>query len=144
MLPLLLFLIFISTIYFTVYPFFSDNNHQIDSDKNQKESSKNRQLKTLFRQIREIEFEHEMGITVDEDFNRTRDELKLEASKLMEKSTPLKQNDLLTCKKCNHENDPNSKFCSNCGVNLLKRECSKCKMELKDLDKFCSQCGTSI
>jgi len=144
MLPLLLFLIFISTIYFTVYPFFSDKNLQIDSEKNQKESSKNRQLKTLFRQIREIEFEHEMGITVDEDFNRTRDELKLEASKLMEKSTPLKQNDLLTCKKCNHKNDPNSKFCSNCGVNLLKRECSKCKMELKDLDKFCSQCGTSI
>ena len=144
MLPLLLFLIFISTIYFTVYPLFSQQRPQIDSDINQYETSKKRQLKTLFQQIREVEFEHEMGITAEEDFNRTRDELKLEASKLLKNNVEPPNLEQKNCKKCNHENELNNKFGSNCGTNLLKSECFKCNSELKNTDKFCSQCGASV
>ena len=144
MLPVLLFLIFISAFYFTIHPLFSQKSYKIDSETNQTETTKKRRLINLFKQIRETEFEHEMGITAEVDFNRTRDELKFEAGKLLENVKQSKHLDNINCKRCNCENEILNKFCLNCGTNLKKLECPKCQTELKKSDKFCSQCGTSI
>ena len=144
MLPVLLFLIFISAFYFTIHPLFSQKSYKIDSETNQTETAKKRRLINLFKQIRETEFEHEMGITAEEDFNRTRDELKSEAAILLENVKQSKYLDIINCKKCNCENETSNKFCLNCGTNLKKLECPKCQTELNKSDKFCSQCGTSI
>ena len=144
MLPVLLFLIFISAFYFTIHPLFSQRSIKIDSDINQTELTKKRRLINLFKQIRETEFEHEMGITAEEDFNRTRDELKSEAAILLENVKQSKHLDIINCKSCNCKNEISNKFCLNCGTNLKKLECPKCQAELKKSDKFCSQCGTNI
>ena len=68
MIPVLLFLIFISTIYYTVHPLFSDKAFSQNENSNQKEVTRKRQLVNLFKQIRETEYEHDMGIIADEDF----------------------------------------------------------------------------
>lgn len=49
------------------------------------------------------------------------------------------------CHKCNHPNDLDSKFCSNCGSGLLKSvSCPSCG-ELNDPDaKFCDNCGKQL
>ena len=144
MLPILLFIIFISAFYFTIHPLFSKKSYKLDSETNQTEMTKKRRLINLFKQIRETEFEHEMGITAEVDFNRTRDELKSEATILLENVKQSKHLDIINCNKCNCENETSNKFCFYCGTNLKKLECPKCQTELNKSDKFCSQCGTSI
>ena len=144
MLPVLLFLIFISALYFTIHPLLSHKCYKIDSEINQTEMTKKRRLINLFKQIRETEFEHEMGITAEEDFNRTRNELKSEAAILIENEKQSKHFNIINCEKCNCENETSNKFCYNCGTNLRNLGCHKCQAELKKSDKFCSQCGTSI
>ena len=60
---------------------------EINFDLNEKKITlkvaKKRQLKSLLKQIREIEFERDMGIISKEDFIRTNNELRLEASKII-------------------------------------------------------------
>lgn len=52
---------------------------------------------------------------------------------------------LVRCHKCNGDNPVDAKFCSHCGVALLKtRECEHCH-ELNDPDaRFCDNCGRSF
>lgn len=51
----------------------------------------------------------------------------------------------IRCHKCNHENEMDAKFCSNCGAALTKsRACPSCK-ELNDPDaRFCDNCGQAM
>lgn len=46
----------------------------------------------------------------------------------------------MRCTACQHENDPGTKFCEECG-NKLARACSACGVELKPTAKFCPECG---
>ena len=48
-----------------------------------------------------------------------------------------------TCFKCNHKNPIESKFCSNCGSELLnKMFCKKCGSKIKEGSNFCKICGS--
>jgi len=144
MIPVLLFLVFIIAIYFSVHPFFSEDSNVFTHNENPKIKAQKRQLVNLFKQIRETEFEHDMGIIADEDFERTRDELKSEASRLIEISEGV--TDLKNCPKCDSIIIEKDKFCGDCGFDLFNKSdvniCKKCNIELNKNDKFCSQCGT--
>ena len=83
MIPFLLFIIFIATIFYTIQPLFMEINFDLNEKKITLKVAKKRQLKSLLKQIREIEFERDMGIISKEDFNRTNNELRLEASKII-------------------------------------------------------------
>ena len=48
----------------------------------------------------------------------------------------------MKCSACQHDNDPGTKFCEECG-NKLIRVCSGCGVELKPTTKFCPECGVS-
>lgn len=49
----------------------------------------------------------------------------------------------MKCASCQHENESEDKFCSECGLSLV-RKCDDCGAELKPAAKFCSKCGTSV
>ncbi len=83
MIPFLLFIIFIATIFYTIQPLFVEINFDLNEKKITLKVAKKRQLKSLLKQIREIEFERDMGIISKEDFIRTNNELRLEASKII-------------------------------------------------------------
>ena len=83
MIPFLLFIIFIATIFYTIQPLFMEINFDLNEKKISLKVAKKRQLKSLLKQIREIEFERDMGIISKEDFIRTNNELRLEASKII-------------------------------------------------------------
>ena len=83
MIPFLLFIIFIATIFYTIQPVFMEINFDLNEKKITLKVAKKRQLKSLLKQIREIEFERDMGIISKEDFIRTNNELRLEASKII-------------------------------------------------------------
>lgn len=83
MIPFLLFIIFIASIFYTIQPLFMEINFDLNEKKITLKVAKKRQLKSLLKQIREIEFERDMGIISKEDFIRTNNELRLEASKII-------------------------------------------------------------
>ena len=49
----------------------------------------------------------------------------------------------MRCTACQHDNDPGTKFCEECG-NKLARVCLACGVELKPTSKFCPECGAAI
>jgi class 3 adenylate cyclase len=49
----------------------------------------------------------------------------------------------IECGSCRHHNEPNAKFCSECGAPLAAR-CVSCQAEQPPGSKFCNQCGTPV
>ncbi len=51
----------------------------------------------------------------------------------------------VTCPKCGKENNPQAKFCADCGEKMQTETvpCVKCGAELREGAKFCSECGAS-
>ena len=47
------------------------------------------------------------------------------------------------CSSCGTENDPNRKFCAECGV-ALARACPACGAANEPAAKFCGECGTAL
>ena len=48
----------------------------------------------------------------------------------------------MKCAACQHDQDPGTKFCEECGHQRL-RVCAACGVELKPTAKFCPECGAS-
>jgi membrane protease subunit (stomatin/prohibitin family) len=48
------------------------------------------------------------------------------------------------CPKCGQPNAPGTKFCGNCGTNLLGSACPNCKTTVPPGVKFCGNCGTKM
>jgi membrane protease subunit (stomatin/prohibitin family) len=50
----------------------------------------------------------------------------------------------IACPKCATQNDPNSKFCCNCGTPMIQEQhCIKCNALINSGAKFCSECGSA-
>lgn len=50
----------------------------------------------------------------------------------------------IECYSCKTLVDDNMKFCPNCGCSLLKKICPNCNKENQPGTKFCSECGTKL
>jgi membrane protease subunit (stomatin/prohibitin family) len=51
----------------------------------------------------------------------------------------------LTCPRCHNEVSPDSRFCKNCGAQLItQNRCPECQTELPAEAKFCSNCGKDL
>ncbi len=55
----------------------------------------------------------------------------------------LTEDDIL-CSSCSAPIEPDSKFCSSCGIEITKLQCAKCHAEIEPDDKYCGSCGTTI
>lgn len=49
----------------------------------------------------------------------------------------------MNCSSCRHDNQPDDRFCSECGA-PLRADCAACGAELKPGGKFCSKCGAAV
>lgn len=136
-----LFIIFVGAVWYTITPLFTPVKSTYSADETDPEQVR---LNSLFSQIREVEFEHEMGIVAKEDFERVQNELKAEASTLLNENDPnsIENNSGLSCRNCSTKIESSYKFCSGCGKPIIaEMTCISCGHELKEADKFCSQCG---
>lgn len=50
-----------------------------------------------------------------------------------------------SCPTCGHSNNPNAKFCADCGgkMEVAQVDCVKCGAKLREGAKFCSECGST-
>ena len=51
------------------------------------------------------------------------------------------QDDDIPCPSCSSPIEPDSKFCSSCGVDLATMKCDSCNGAIEAGDKFCPSCG---
>ncbi len=147
--PIILFVLFVISTYFIVKPFLSssDGSYLVPDTT---PSAQELQKISLLRQIREVEFEREMGITTEEDFHRIRSELVEEVGELlkpqkttaMQKKTPVDGSTM--CARCSQPVSPEDKFCGHCGQSLEKPRCGTCGEDITPGAKFCSGCGVKI
>ena len=55
------------------------------------------------------------------------------------------QTNTVACPSCGKQNNPNAKFCADCGAKMQAETvpCVKCGADLREGAKFCSECGAS-
>ena len=55
------------------------------------------------------------------------------------------QTNTVACPSCGKQNNPNAKFCADCGTKMQAETvpCVKCGADLREGAKFCSECGAS-
>lgn len=137
----ILFLVFVLTVWYTALPLFSpDKKWDLNSD----DGPQDTRLTSILAQIREAEFERDMGIVADEDFKRIQAELNIEAADLLKQAegkTESTDPDH-TCSSCGIQLHSFYAFCPDCGQTISQDSvCTSCGKELTESDKFCNQCG---
>ena len=144
----ILFIVFVGSVYYLVHPFIAGTVSEKDYLTDLESTKADEIYKiNLLKQIREVEFENEMGIISKEDFIRTRNDLMLEIKSLktenrkVEKSAKPKLRKQNVCPKCANTIAIADNFCPNCGT-AIKKKCGNCGKALNPEDKFCSGCGT--
>ena len=50
----------------------------------------------------------------------------------------------IPCSNCGHRNDPNAKFCVECGTKQGSAKCPNCQSDLPLGAKFCNECGQKV
>ncbi len=145
--PIILFVLFVISTYFVVKPFLSTSTGATNPVQDNTPKPEELQKISLLKQIREVEFEREMGITVEEDFQRIRSELVEQVGGLLKrqgKSAKKGSKSLsgtTTCGHCHKSVSPDDKFCGHCGKSLDKTRCGTCGTTVVPEAKFCSGCG---
>jgi ribosomal protein L40E len=65
----------------------------------------------------------------------------------MSENLTLEKKNMYICPKCGMENDPDAKFCSQCGKTMRKpthKVCWRCRMAYPTEEKFCKKCGLKL
>jgi hypothetical protein len=149
--PIILFIVFVLMSYLVIKPFLASAGNSAtilhdDTDEKVKELEKI----SLLKQIREVEFEKEMGVTSDEDFQRIKSELVQQVSGYLGKdksavidSKHVVSGSEINCPGCSGTISKSDKFCGSCGTSLKIPDCPNCGETITPNAKFCSNCGTS-
>lgn len=120
--PILLFVLFVISIFYVIQPFVND---KLAAEPANEDAASNDELNkvSLLKQIREVEFEREIGVTSEEDFIRIKNELMQEADKVIKTesvSAPAKTKSTKSplCPSCSAPFKSGDKFCGSCGTAL--------------------------
>ncbi len=123
---IIVFILLIAAVYYILMPFMSDKALLRSTGSSHEDEYSAGELKkiNLLRQIKEVEFEHEIGIIDPDDFHRVKGELMNETREVMETLETEKPSSAPTkttshhCPKCSAKISKGSKFCSHCGTAL--------------------------
>ena len=153
--PIFLFLIFTGAAYYVLEPFLAQPLLVAETDDETIGTALELRKISLYKQIRETEFEHEIGMTAREDFERTRQELVVEAAEVWQtiegssvEAQPVAL-DMpppvvgLSCPNCGTPAGLEARFCADCG-SALGKVCSQCGTQAGQGDRFCNACGRGL
>ncbi len=153
--PIILFLIFTGAAYYVLEPFLAQPVMATENDRETVGTALELRKISLYKQIRETEFEHEIGMTDQEDFERTRKELVVEAAGVLQtlEGSPAEPKPAapgppppvpgLSCPDCGTPAGPEARFCADCGA-ALGKVCPQCGGQAGLGDRFCSTCGRGL
>ena len=149
--PVILFLIFTGAAYYVLVPFLSEKVLSVGGDEAARTTALELRKISLYGQIREAEFEREMGLVDDEDFNRTKADLVAEVAEVMrvledipgDHTPPGKGDSASGCPRCGAPVEPDARFCPQCGT-AMGSACPSCKATVSSGDRFCASCGRGL
>ncbi|UCH61804.1 MAG: zinc ribbon domain-containing protein [Fidelibacterota bacterium] len=146
-----LFLIFLFATYYVLVPLLSVKEKPVSEDEADRTIALELRKVNLFKQIREAEFEREMGLINEEDFDRTKTDLLAEVAEVMHEldSVPGNHNPpengtaISDCPSCGAPIVPGTRYCSNCGT-AVGDVCPGCGATVSSGDRFCASCGRGL
>ena len=122
---IILFALLTAAVYFVIYPFISKKSPEAVPVEEQLSADELLKI-NLLRQIKEIDFEREMGIISEEDYNRIKNELMVETGVVMKRLESGKPDVKTVVTKSA------GKFCPSCGTKAASG------------DQFCGSCGKKL
>lgn len=152
--PLALFTMFTGAVTYIFTPFFSHPVMVPHEDATAASMTLELEKVNLMKQLREAEFEQEMGLLGEEDFSRTRAELMAEVGTVMsaidaaggktaESVVPDVAAAVIACPQCQTESSADDRFCSQCGAEIAGG-CPHCGQTVLPDDRFCGHCGRGL
>ncbi len=153
--PTLLFIIFTGTVYYVLVPFLSAGIMAVDEATDLRATALDLRKINLYKQIREVEFEREMGLTNQEDFERSRADLVTEAAEVLREieglpptlpgveAPPVPTAVTSNCPSCQTLVEGGARFCTHCGTQLGS-SCPQCGATTFSGDRFCTDCGRGL
>jgi RNA polymerase subunit RPABC4/transcription elongation factor Spt4 len=111
--------------------------------------------------LRDLDFDHQLGIVAETDYQQIRTQLLAEAAQAIEQAVPedkdLEQiietavrdrrrhigNGQGQCDYCGALLDPTDKFCTACGSEAGS-SCPQCQQYVEPGDNFCASCGAQL
>ena len=157
---IILFLVFAGTAYYVLAPLMNKPVLALDDTSETRATALELRKISLYKQIREAEFEHEMGLTDQADFERTQADLMTEAAGVLQaieglpaqgKESAAKRTSTKTsapaievaCPNCGERAAAGARFCADCGTELGKA-CPQCGVQTSIGDRFCGECGRGL
>ena len=156
LLPLVvLILVAIGPAYYVLVPFASEKVAAVGEDAATRATVLELRKVNLYKQIREVEFEREMGLVDEEDFDRTRADLLTEVAHVMRQLEGAHEDRVapegplpaaaeeLVCPTCGALLVPGARFCGSCGA-AVEDTCPGCGAPVQSGDRFCASCGRGL
>lgn len=153
--PVLLFLIFVSCMYYVLNPLITGKAVRANGEQTNRLKVLELRKVSLYKQLRDVEFEREMGLVEAEDFARARADLMSEVEAVMHEiegkpsgtnvhtQMPIEGGIMLICAECDSSSEPGARFCSSCGEKLAMN-CPQCGSITSPDDHFCATCGRGL
>lgn len=155
--PILTFLVFVGTLMFVVQPLIQHTLSKTEEFEDTTLRNLEQEKFNLYAQIKEIDFEYEMGKLSYRDYSYQRDELMSKASNVVEEMRKHKERkndpayDIETssqettseCSACGTRVNAGAKYCFSCGA-ALPESCRECGESNPPESKFCASCGTGL
>ena len=157
---IILFLVFTGSAYYVLAPLMARPVLAADDASETRVTALELRKISLYKQIREAEFEHEMGLTDLADFERTRADLMDETAGIMQaiEGPPAKGKKgaakgsgvkpppsaiKVDCPNCGETATSGARFCATCGTELGKA-CPQCGTPTTAGARFCGECGRGL
>ncbi len=152
LLPLVvLILVAIGPAYYVLVPFRSGKVEAAGEEAATRATALELRKVNLYKQIREVEFEREMGLVNDEDFDRTKADLVAEVAEVMRELEGMPGDQIPPengaaasgCPNCGTPIVPGARFCTQCGT-AVGDACPGCGATVLPGDRFCASCGRGL
>ena len=163
--PLLLLVLFSGTVFYVFVPFIGPVVLATGDEAATNTIALELRKISLYKQLREVEFEQQMGLVDDHDYTRIRADLMEEVAGVIQavqaasgKSAGQATGVTLslpaggskgavavaeTCPSCGAETESDGRFCSQCGTQL-GAGCPNCGGRVEPQDQFCGHCGRGL
>ncbi len=157
---IILFFIFAGSAYYVLAPLMASPVLAVDDALDTRTNALELRKISLYKQIREAEFEHEMGLTDLADYERTREDLMNETAEVLQaiEGPPAKGKKggakgsgakppppaiKVDCPNCGETATSGTLFCAACGTELGKA-CPQCGTQTTAGARFCGECGRGL
>lgn len=143
--------ILLAALFYILTPFLSEKTVSESEATHDRTTALQLRKVDLHKQIREAEFEREMGLINEADFERTKADLEAEVAAVKgdldsgpeDRTKPAAAIIEAVCTGCGAPIEAGAKFCSQCGV-AVGEVCPGCGTAVLPGDRFCTNCGRGL